>query len=74
MSKKQAQDINKRFQLMTSKQDSLARLNAELNRELVIAQKAVAVERKYARMTERNTSTAIVWFFSIALVTAIGLF
>lgn len=74
MSKKQAQDINKRFQVMTSKQDSLARLNAELNRELVIAQKAVAVERKYARMAERNTSTAIVWFFSIALVTAIGLF
>ena len=74
MSKKQAQDINKRFQVMTSKQDSLARLNAELNRELVIAQQAVAVERKYARMTERNTSTAIVWFFSIALVTAIGLF
>ena len=74
MSKKQAQDINKRFQVMTSKQDSLAKLNAELNRELVIAQKAVAVERKYARMTERNTSTAIVWFFSIALVTAIGLF
>ena len=74
MSKKQAQDINKRFQVMTSKQDSLAKLNAELNRELVIAQKAVAVERKYAQMTERNTSTAIVWFFSIALATAIGLF
>lgn len=59
---------------MTSKQDSLAKLNAELNRQLVIAQKSVEIERKHADMVYRNTSTAVVWFFSIALVTAIGLF